>query len=122
MDYLQEQILAQVNSSIAKAIEDELVGYNKPLNTLVDKVVRDNFEEVHEIVNRAFQTVVRTEAFETSVLEEFERKVAKILVSKLTGQVEKAVNLVNQDPRLRAKMILAIEDIIENKKKEQAKE
>ena len=122
MDYLQEQILAQVKSSIAKAIEDELVGYNKPLNTLVDKVVRDNFEEVHEIVNRAFQTVVRTEAFETSVLEEFERKVAKILVSKLTGQVEKAVNLVNQDPRLRAKTILAIEDIIENKKKEQAKE
>ena len=114
MTDLERQILGQVQGSIAKAIYSELVGYNKPLNKLAEKVVNDNYDEVYEIMNKAFKTVVRTEAFEATILAEFERKVAKLLVGQISGHVEKAVNRIKRDPRLKAKMILAIEDIIES--------
>ena len=76
MTDLEKQILGQVQVSIAKAIDSELVGYNKPLN-----------------------------------------KLAEMLVGQMSGHVEKAVNRVRQDPTLKAKMILAIEDIIESEGK-----
>lgn len=117
MTDLEKQILGQVQGSIAKAIDSELVGYNKPLNKLAEKVVEENFDEVYDIMNKAFKAVVRTEEFEKTILQEFEHKVAKMLVGQMSGHVEKAVNRVKQDPTLKAKMILAIESIIESEGK-----
>lgn len=117
MNDLERQVLNQVQSSIAKAIDSELVGYNKPLSKIAEKVINNNFDEVYAIMNDAFKKVVRTKEFKDTILTEFEHKVAKLLVGQMSGYVEKAVNSVKQDPTLKAKMILAIENIIEGREK-----
>lgn len=110
---LEKQILNGVNDAIKISIVDSLSGYNSPLRKLSDKVVQENEEKIHLIMNKAFKFVISTDSFKKTILEEFQHKVAKMLVSNLSGQVEKSVNIIKQDPTLKAKMILAIENIIE---------
>lgn len=110
---LEKQIAQQTQTAVQKAIHETLVAYNSPMRKLADRVVEENSDEIHGVMNKAFKSVIRTKAFEDTILEEFERKVAKMLVGQLSGQVEKAVSKIKQDPTLKAKMILAIEDIIE---------
>lgn len=110
---LEQDILQQVQTAMKKAIQENLVAYNSPLRKLTDRVVEENSDEIHEVMNTAFKSVIRTGEFKATVLQEFEHKVAKLLVSQLSGQVEKAVHALKQDPKMKAKMILAIEDIIE---------
>jgi hypothetical protein len=116
MKDLEKEILDKVKDSIAEAISSSLVGYNSPLSILSKKVIDDNFDDIYGIMNKAFKSVIRTEEFEKTILQEFEHKVAKMLVGQMSGHVEKAVNNIRQDPRLKAKMILAIENIIDNER------
>lgn len=59
------------------------------LAKIAEKVINENFEEVHEIMNKAFKTVVRSDGFELNIVQEFEHKVAKMLVGQLSGHVER---------------------------------
>ena len=112
MSDLEKQILNISKNAIADAIQNELVGYNKPLSKMANEVVLENKQEVKSIMDESFKSVIRSAGFDTMVKEEFNRKIAKLLVGQLSGEVEKAVNTFRQDPTLKAKMILAIEKII----------
>jgi hypothetical protein len=46
------------------------------------------------------------------VQEEFQRKVEKNLVGKLEGSVEKAADALRQNPAMKSRMILAVENIV----------
>lgn len=112
MSDLEKQILNISKSAIAQAVEKELVGYDKPLSKMANKVISENETELKSIMDNSFKSVIRSEGFEETVREEFNRKIAKLLVGQLSGEVEKAVNNFRQDPTLRARMILAIQEII----------
>lgn len=112
MTDLEKKILTSANAALGEAIESELVGYNKPLSQLANQVINEHSSSVKQIMSKAFNSVVKTPEFEKSVHNEFNRKVAKLLVAQLSGEVEKAVNAVRQDPTLKARMILAIEEIV----------
>jgi hypothetical protein len=109
---LEVQIVRQAKHSIADAIKSSLVGYGSPLKTIVEQVVSENADELKTIIGTAFTDTIRDELFKVIVLEEFKHKVAKTLVSKLSGSVEKAVNTLRSNPILRSQMILAIEAIV----------
>lgn len=112
MSELEKQILNISKNAIADAIQKELVGYNKPLSAMANEVVSENKQEIKSIMDESFKGVIRSDGFDIMVKEEFNRKIAKLLVGQLSGEVEKAVNTFKQDPTLKAKMILAIENII----------
>lgn len=98
--------------ALSERVGERLKGWNSPLNTVIDSVVDGKTEELRGIVSRALDLVVKNKTFEKQIQEEFTRKVAKSLVGKLEGAVEKAVDKIRQDETLRARMILAIEKII----------
>ena len=61
--------------------------------------------------------ILKDNEFHRTIKMEFRHKVAKNLVGELTGSIERAVNLFKQDPTLRAKLILAIEQFISDYEK-----
>lgn len=109
---LEKLILKQAKESVAVGIKTALEGYNSPLNKLVVSVVSENEKYLKEIVSSVFTKIINSEGFKDSVNTAFKHKLAKILVSKLEGSVEKAVTTLRSDPVIRAKMVLAIENII----------
>jgi len=112
-------ILAQIKESVKDAIKSRLEGYNSPLNPFIDEALENNKEGLRKVFHSAFEKVVSSEEFKEAVITAFHHRVAKMLVSKLSGSVEKAVNALRQDQATQARMILAIENIVEeNAKKE----
>ena len=85
---------------------------------VVDNIVRDvmnepeSKEKLEKFVRSTLSFLQDDKVFEKAVKEEFQHKVAKSLVGKLEGTVDRAVDVLRQNPTLRAGMILAIEKII----------
>ncbi len=114
------------NNEISNIIEKELVdGFRKSLSEtwrsgiddIVKAVVQENRDAIEKKYNSILKKVLNSKGFEKAISTEFMHKVAKNMVSKLEGQVEQAVNIIRQDQRLRAKMIVAIEKIVEENQK-----
>jgi hypothetical protein len=85
---------------------------------VVDNIVRDVMNEqsskdkLEKFVRSTLVFLNNDKQFEKAVKEEFQHRVAKSLVGKLEGTVDKAVDAIRQNQTLRAEMILAIEKII----------
>jgi hypothetical protein len=105
---IQEIVLSGLKEKIATRYTYEIV----------DNMVRDvmneekSQEKLKKFVRETLSFLTNDKQFEKAVKEEFQHKVAKSMVGKLEGTVEKAVDILRQDPTLRAEMVLAIEKII----------
>lgn len=111
----EREILNGLNDGIQKAIKEQLSGYNSPLTKMIESVMNNNRDSIIGKMDSALKAVIENPEFESVLKEEFNRKVAKTLLSGLEGTVEKAANAFKQDPTIRAKMVMAIQAIIEKK-------
>ena len=111
MDF-EKEILIAVNTGIQKIISDRISGYNSPFNIMIDSVILSNKETIVSKMDSALKSVISNPEFDIILKEEFNRKVAKILLSSLEGAIEKVANTFKQNPTLKARMILAIQQII----------
>ena len=108
-------VMLIVTAALTDKIGNVLKGYNSPLDNIVKNVVNDNADAIISICREALATVVADDNFKKVVKEEFQHKVAKALVAKLEGSVEKAVEVMRQNPILKSQLILQIEKIIKDK-------
>ena len=60
----------------------------------------------------AMGEAIKDNNFKESIKSAFYHKVSRGLIEGLTGSVDKAINAFKQDPTIKAKMVLAIETII----------
>lgn len=103
--------------AITAKITSKLEGYSSPLEKIVNDVVLENEPKIRAVVTEALNTVFSDDKFSGLVKEEFQRKVAKNLVGKLEGAVEKSADKLRQDESVKARMILAIEAIVNSQTK-----
>lgn len=111
---LEKQILGAAGDGIRKAIGDALTGYNSLLTKFATEVINNNAVEIKNIMSEAFSKVVSTKEFREDIMAAFQHKVAKMLVGNLEGSVQKAVDALRGDATIRARMILAIEEIVKD--------
>ena len=110
---MEKQILAQVEKAISEAITKELVGYNKPLSKLTERVIEANSDELYSLINDEFASLLNGEGFKDALREALREKLAKTLIARMGGELEKQVNELKQNPQTRAKITLAITQIVE---------
>ncbi len=101
IEAIQEKVIERFSSS-----------YNSPLNKLIDECFTEHEGILRKIVQDTLTGVFGDVQFKVIVKEEFMRKVAKNLIGKMEGTVERAADKLRQDETLKARMILAIENII----------
>jgi len=109
---MEKQILAQVNAAIGKAIVDELVGYNKPLSKLTAQVISDNEDALYRVINDEVVALLDSDTFKVELKAALNKKLAKVLISRFGGELEKRVNKLQADPTTRAKLTLAIDKVV----------
>lgn len=99
---------------LVTAFKDRLTNeYSSPARAVIDKVMAEVAPEFEVVIKEVLETIAKDKDFKDALHHEFKHKVAKMLVGDLTGSVEKAVNVFRQDQTLKAKMILAVEKMIE---------
>lgn len=109
---MEQQILSAVKKAMASAIESELVGYNKPLSKLTERVVFNNEDELYHLINNEFVSLLKETGFREELKKALRTKLAKSLISRMGGELEKRVNEMKADPSTRARITLAIDDCL----------
>ena len=107
----QEHVNQIVIEEIRKQVGEKM-NYNRVLLGMVEEAMESQRDNITKILNDTLASVVANKDFSKVIKEEFQRKVAKNLVGNLEGAVEKAANVYRQDPTLKSRMILAIENLI----------
>lgn len=110
---MEDKILQQVNQAIGKAIETELVGYGKPLSKLTEKVINAHESQLYNLINNEVEQLLTTESFRGALKDALNEKLAKVLIARMGGEMEKQVNELKGNPATRAKITLAINRILE---------
>jgi len=110
---MEQQILDSAKQAISEAIINELIGYNKPLNKLTERVIEANEDALYSLINEEFSGLLNSDQFRLALKEALNAKLAKTLISRMGGELEKQVNELKANPATRAKITLAISELID---------
>lgn len=113
MTNLEQDILQASQQAISASIRETLTKYDSPMVKLVRQVVDENSAELKTLISDSFQKVIRTEEFKTSILSAFSHKVARTIISNNDGLFDKVSNDLKQDAIFKAKMAMAVSNVVE---------
>ena len=110
---LEEQITRAAQVAISKSIETALSGYNSPLSKLVEEVVSAHMPNLRQAVKDEISKLCDGPAFREQLGRELNAKLARTIISKMDGEIEKRMNELRSNPEVRAQITLAITRILE---------
>ena len=108
----KQEVLDVVRDALMAKVGNVINAYNSPLDAIIRNVITENEDHLTQIIRKALELSFKDKKFVDNVNEEFKHKIAKVLVGKMEGAVEKAAEKLRADPALRARLILAIEEMI----------
>jgi hypothetical protein len=108
-------ILDTVRENLHKVIGDKLSGYDSPLKKMIEDAFKIHDQELRDLVYQSLGMAIKQEDFKIAVKQAFDHKIARCMVEHLSSSVDKAVNAIRSDPTIKARMVLAIEEIINKK-------
>lgn len=115
---LENDILKTAQNAIQISIEKALTDYNSPLKKLIESVISENNEFLKQLISDSFNTVIRTNDFKASIINAFSHKVARSIISNNDGLFDKVSNELKQDNIFKAKMSIAVSNVVEECLKE----
>ena len=92
-------------------------GYNSPLDKLINEALSAYSPQLKEILEEAVQASVTSKDFKSNISDAVNKSLAKSLIQRFGGEVEKQVNALKSDPTTRARITLAIEQIVKDANK-----
>lgn len=109
---LEFQVLRTTKEAIHTAVRNELVGYNKPLSKLCNRVIEQHETEFASIYDGAITALISSDDFRSELRDAIKSKMAKLMVSTIGGELEKRVNDLKSNPVMRAKITLALNQMV----------
>jgi len=110
---LEQDILKAAQIAIKESISKVMIAYDSPINKLVKSVVEENSTELRAIISDSFSQVIKTIEFKQSILNAFSHKVARTIISNNDGLFDKVSNELKKDSVFKAKMALAVSNVVE---------
>ena len=108
---LEQDIISTAHSAITAAIKSQLEGYNSPLQPLIKKVIEQRSPEIEAMLNESV-TEALAGNFRVAMKDACSRKLAKVIISKSEGEIEKQANELRSSVPFRAQLTLAIDKCI----------
>ena len=103
---LKEIVFVAIKEKIGSAINYQ------EMHRIIGDVIDQRQPELQKLLLECLDDVLTDSDMRQIIRDEFRHKVAKNMVGKLEGAVEKSVNAFRQDPVLNAKLIMAVEAIV----------
>ena len=104
--------MSVTQNSIQAAIKESLTKYDSPLVKLVTAVVNEHSQQLKQIISESFDDVIKMDEFKEAIRDGFSHKVARTIISNNDGLFEKASNELKQDSVFKAKMSLAVANVV----------
>lgn len=112
-DKFAMELLAAVKQGLQQAVRDKLVSNygDSPFVGALNKVVAVQSQALLDMLVNCITGAVGDPEFVKEIQATVRARLAKILVERFGGELEKQVNLLKSNPATRAKLTLAIEEI-----------
>lgn len=109
-----EMLLKAVKEGIYEALKARLVNYNSPVDILIRDCIKVHESALSGIINQAVSSCVLDQEFKEEIKTAVRTQLARALVQRMGGELEKQVNQLKADPTTRARIVMAIDRIINN--------
>ena len=117
---LETAVLNKMYENISKAIDTAFTSsYHSELIKYVNEVVKVHEDEIIDLFNEAMNDFLKSDDARKVIKDAFAHVMARKLVSGCDSIVSQTMNRVNRDERLKAKIILAVENIVAEESWEQ---
>ena len=103
---------AQCETTIDKCLTEALTSYSSPLLEAVKAALACEHDTLKKIASESVSELVNSEEFKVTMKQEMKRKLARVLISQYGGEIEKTVAKLKSDPTTRAKLTVAIDDLM----------
>lgn len=109
MNAIQDGIRDGVKQRLANSYGDN------PLVKMIESVLKQHDEKFRTLLYGAVQSAVLDESFREEIKTAVRHKLASVLIQRFGGELEKQVNVLKSDPTTRARITLAIEEIVKER-------
>jgi len=107
-----------IRDGIREGVKKELTsGYNSPLAKLITDSISSQTNQFRMMMESAIASCVKDLAFREEIASAVRHSLAKTLIARFGGEMEKQVNVLKSDPTTRARITLAIEEIVKTQNK-----
>lgn len=113
---LQAEIGKAIQDGIRKGIIDRLTssyGAN-PITGVIESILKQQEVALRDLFESSFTSAMQDQQFRDEIQSAIRSVLAKTLVSRFGGELEKRVNDLKSDPTTRARITLAIEEIVKS--------
>lgn len=108
-----EALLQQaITGALLDRVKANFTGYNKPLDSLIEKSIQEHEPALRGLLSQSIASCVQDEEFREQIRSAVRTNLAKTLVQRFGGELEKQVNALKSDPATRARITVAIEEIV----------
>lgn len=116
MEIDHEKLLENaIRDGLREGIKSKLTGYNDPLNKLLNDAITARTSQLRALLDEAIAACIEDPEFRQNIREATSKTLAKTLVQRFGGELEKQVNVLKSDPTTRARITLAIEEIVKQR-------
>lgn len=117
MELDSDKIISEsVRDGIREGIKKRLMdGYNSPLSRLLESAIETHSVKFKQLLEYSIGTCIEDAAFREEIASSVRHTLAKTLVQRFGGEMEKQINILKSDPTTRARITLAIEEIVRSK-------
>ena len=117
-DAIIRQLEQAVHDGVMKAVHETLLkSYNNPIGDMVKAAVENKSAGLSGLLDEALQGCVADDEFRREVKTGVRIQLGKLLVQRFGGELEKQVNELKSNPTTRAKITLAIDEIVKSASK-----
>lgn len=111
-----ELLLNAIRDGIREGVKSKITGYNSPLEKMIGKAIEDHHSAIYGMLTDAIRSCVEDVEFREEIVAATRKSLAKTLVARFGGELEKQVNALKSDPMTRARIVAAIDDIVQSSK------
>lgn len=101
-----------IRDGIKKRLTD---GYNSPLDKMLTAALEAYSIPFKQLLEHSVGTCLEDAEFREEIAVAVRHSLAKTLIQRFGGEMEKQINVLKSDPTTRARITLAIEEIVKSK-------
>ncbi len=101
-----------IRAGVSKRFTDS---YHSPLEKIVNTAIEKHSAAFRELLEDSIATCIGNKQFRDDISQAVRHSLAKTLIQRFGGEMEKQVNVLKSDPTTRARITLAIEEIVKSK-------
>jgi hypothetical protein len=109
---LEKAIAEGIRDGIRKRLTDT---YSNPLDKVINESLANQSNKFRVMLEQAVASCVGDPEFVESIRVAVRQSLAKTLVQRFGGELEKQVNALKSDPITRARITLALEEIVKER-------